>query len=320
MFLAGVKGCVATGGRVFWRNFYMWIVDVKNDVDVLNSSSGGFEGLIIWSVDWFVLSICCQEDHIEISMIFSSDCTDFKKPTHGGFCAMFTPKLPIEEMLALNIIYRFQIGVRQVAWECQWKSKFKIKAYLTHVYIRMYVHTYIASLVGRQNSTYSQTGRVVFGVCYTQKKRCTLWCQGRRVFAWKVPSSFRQVGGAFFFAKWTERVGSMCVWSGCCATISLRKQDAGWMIRKMIRDDGNADFFRICLLLFVGMFGRYFFEGWGQCSYLNSVEVPTTCSLHIATHRWDYWFYWYIPIQYTFWNFHGSRGWNWRLEEELFLF
>ena len=80
--MLGLKHCFATGGGEViipvLKEFLLicellWIVDVKNDVDVLNSTSGGFEGLIIWSVDWYILSICCQEDHIEISNDFLKD-------------------------------------------------------------------------------------------------------------------------------------------------------------------------------------------------------------------------------------------------------
>ena len=197
---------------------------------------------------------------------------------------MFTPKLPIEKMLALNIIiYRFQIGVRQVAWECQWKSKFKVHAYLTHVYIQTYVHAYIIITVWKTEFNRPPNRKsCFFGATTTPQKNFTLhfWCQGRRVFAWKVPSSFRQVGGA---DRGSGVIGD--VRSGCCATIIFKKTRC-WL--DDTKDDWrwlDVDFFSQNMFLYVfGILGVFF---W-RMRIVFILEFCRSSNYMFSSHRWDY--------------------------------
>ena len=157
-----------------------------------------------------------------------SDCTDFKTPTNRGFCAMFTPKLPIQ----------FHEHVNETV--C-----------ISNLYI--YIH---CITVWKTEFNRLPNRKSCFLVCATPEKnsRCTFGVKEEESLHEKYRAAFAKLEVLFVNGD---------VRSGCCATTILKKQDAGWMIRQ---DDWrwlDVDFSEYVNYIFVCMFGRYFFEGWG---------------------------------------------------------
>lgn len=145
-------------------------------------------------------------------------------------------------------------------------------AYLIYTYTIIYIH---CITVWKTESTPKPEELCL--VCAAPKKQ-TLhsWCQGRRVFAWKVPSSFRQVGGAF--RQWGCQVRML-------RNNNFKKQDAGWMIRQ---DDWrwlDVDFFSQNMFLYVfGILGVFF---W-RMRIVFILEFCRSSNYMFSSHRWDY--------------------------------
>ena len=108
-------------------------------------------------------------------------------------------------------------------------------------------------------------------MCVLQKTQTLLfWCQGRRIFAWKVPSSFRQVGGDFGGVdQWVSGL------DGC--KLDDAKGDWRWL---------DVDFCKhVCIYI-------YMFVSSGEWRMLYVLEIMLKFPLHvliqIVTHHWDY--------------------------------
>lgn len=128
-------------------------------------------------------------------------------------------------MLALNIIiYRFQVGFRRVSWTCRWKSELK-SIHIQWIYIYIYVHTCIIITCLEDKINRPPNRKSCFLLLYTTKEKYVA------LLVFKEEESLHEKYRAAFakledWGSWVN--GCQAVRSGCCATIILRKQDAGW--------------------------------------------------------------------------------------------